>query len=302
MSGRVVAGIGLALVAAVAMLAGADRARAATDDYVCDGEGYEFEVFIAGKLGVKVCQPMIDIAPLAIWTVPSRSELIHCPEDHVLFGTPSVRPADFRRWNFWQRSGGWVTGTGLSQAEGFRLNGVQHWTGFQPVLANWWIGSSWPVRVRFYCERVQDARGDAVDDADTDAETLTPGKGDEVDLAGPGDDEMHGGEGDDFAHGDGGRDELFGGDGKDQLLGGRGRDEAYGRRGDDQLFDDQGRDYFNGGPGDDRFSAHDDKPDVIDCGAGDDVVVSDRADDVSASCEHVYENRAEAPRRPPVQH
>jgi type 1 glutamine amidotransferase len=86
---------------------------------------------------------------------------------------------------------------------------------------------------------------------------------------GAGNDTVYAGLGNDFVRGDRGRDRLDGGGRHDRLLGGLGADTLVGGRGRDRLF---ARDGFR---------------DLLVCGTGFDVVVSDRLDRVGASCEVV---------------
>jgi hypothetical protein len=95
-------------------------------------------------------------------------------------------------------------------------------------------------------------------------------------LAGP--DCLFGGPGNDLLNAASGNDVVRGGDGRDRALGGPGNDAISGGRGNDKL---------SGGGGDDRIRAFDLGRDRIKCGPGQDEVVANEADTVSASCEEV---------------
>lgn len=70
-----------------------------------------------------------------------------------------------------------------------------------------------------------------------------------------------------------GPDELYGGGGPDTIIGDEGADEIYGGSGSDILRGDEGNDYIN--------SADNDRPDIVQCGAGDeDRAVADDEDTV----------------------
>ena len=92
-------------------------------------------------------------------------------------------------------------------------------------------------------------------------------------------DMLKGKRGKDTLVGRAGRDRLFGGPGPDVLRGGPGRDEFNTRRSG----------YSAGGQGNDRIFARDRKADLIDCGAGFDVAVVDRAEDGVYNCERLRE-------------
>ena len=89
-----------------------------------------------------------------------------------------------------------------------------------------------------------------------------------------------------------GNDTIFGSDGDDELLGAEGNDNVKGETGDDTIdlavFDSpKALDKGYGGDGDDVFTAEDGNKDLINCGLGDDTVLSfdNGLDVVSASCE-----------------
>jgi Ca2+-binding RTX toxin-like protein len=89
-----------------------------------------------------------------------------------------------------------------------------------------------------------------------------------------------------------GNDKIFGSDGDDELLGAEGNDNVKGETGDDTIdlavFDTPNAlDKGYGGDGDDVFTAEDGNKDLINCGLGDDTVLSfdNGLDVVSASCE-----------------
>ena len=91
-------------------------------------------------------------------------------------------------------------------------------------------------------------------------------------------DYLVGGPGNDDLHGDGENDTLWGGDpslsnaGTDTMSGGNGNDACYGGDGNDQFVGGPGQDTMMGGDGHDHFSAQDSTVDVIDGGAGNDVL------------------------------
>ena len=91
-----------------------------------------------------------------------------------------------------------------------------------------------------------------------------------------------------------GADALNGRGGDDKLVGGGGGDVLIGGAGEDDLHGDGGRDSFNiegGVPvkanGRDRIYARDGHKDEINCGAGRDLAVVDRAEDGVFDCEVV---------------
>ena len=86
-------------------------------------------------------------------------------------------------------------------------------------------------------------------------------------LAGP--DCIYGERAGDLIDGGSGNDLIDGGSGNDQMRGGAGHDRIYGRR---------GRNRYNGGDGNDRIYARNGVAEVIECGAGRDVVQADRRD------------------------
>ena len=107
-----------------------------------------------------------------------------------------------------------------------------------------------------------------------------------------GDDEIRALAGNDRVDAFTGNDKIFGGDGDDELLGAEGNDNVKGENGDDTIdlavFDTPNAlDKGYGGDGDDVFTAEDGNKDLINCGLGDDTVLSfDKGLDViSASCE-----------------
>jgi Ca2+-binding RTX toxin-like protein len=110
---------------------------------------------------------------------------------------------------------------------------------------------------------------------------------------------MAGGEGDDVQRGGDGNDRIFANRGVDESFGGEGNDRlwAMARRDvDTSAGPDTNGDTLHGELGNDRFHTRDGEQDVIDCGAGEDVVQADTVDVVTTDCETV--KRAEPkPRR-----
>lgn len=100
-------------------------------------------------------------------------------------------------------------------------------------------------------------------------------------------DTLSGGFGRDLLHGDRGADTLKGDFDDDRLLGGAGNDRLGGGQGDDRLDGGTGADVVDGADGDDRIASRDGAADTVICGDGDDTVVADLIDRVSADCENV---------------
>jgi hemolysin A len=116
-------------------------------------------------------------------------------------------------------------------------------------------------------------------------------------------DRIYGRRGDDLIKGKKGRDRLFGNAGNDTLLGGKAKDKLKGGPGQDVILGGKGNDRIRGGdgenqlnmvdgveqgsPGNDVINARNGKPDEIDCGAGNDTVYVDRAEDGVYDCEKV---------------
>ena len=80
------------------------------------------------------------------------------------------------------------------------------------------------------------------------------------------------------AFGETGADALSGGALDDVLRGGAGDDTIDGAAGADTLDGGTGRDAFTAGDGDDLIDAADGRAEVVDCGAGEDLVAADRLD------------------------
>lgn len=97
-----------------------------------------------------------------------------------------------------------------------------------------------------------------------------------------------------------GSDVLRGTPGNDSIYGRGGNDRLFGLAGNDLLGGGRGRDRIDGGTGDDRILAREQARDTIHCGAGGDVVVADRVDSVSGTCESILRPRRTAP-PPPLQ-
>jgi Ca2+-binding RTX toxin-like protein len=109
-----------------------------------------------------------------------------------------------------------------------------------------------------------------------------------------GDDLIRGKKGRDRLFGNAGNDTLLGGKKKDKLRGGAGADVLSGGPGPDRMIGGDGENQINmadgveqGSPGNDVINARNGKPDEIDCGAGDDTVFVDRAEDGVYGCEKV---------------
>ncbi len=101
-----------------------------------------------------------------------------------------------------------------------------------------------------------------------------------------GNDVVDGAGGDDCILGGDGNDVLRGGAGADEISGGAGNDVIDGGAGDDIITGGAGRDTISAGDGNDTVDVADGEVDVVDCGAGVDTVVADRAD-VLIHCENV---------------
>jgi len=109
-----------------------------------------------------------------------------------------------------------------------------------------------------------------------------------------GDDLIKGRRGRDRLKGNKGNDTLLGGKGNDRLRGGPGEDVLSGGQGNDRIAGGPGRNQINmvdgveqGSPGDDVINARNGELDEIDCGAGNDTVYVDRAEDGVIDCENV---------------
>jgi Ca2+-binding RTX toxin-like protein len=98
-------------------------------------------------------------------------------------------------------------------------------------------------------------------------------------------DRLSGNKGDDTLEGGKGKDKLRGGPGRDILSGGPGNDRMVGGRGFNQLNMRDGVE--QGSPGNDVIDARNGETDEIDCGAGNDTVYVDRAEDGVYGCEKV---------------
>ena len=109
-----------------------------------------------------------------------------------------------------------------------------------------------------------------------------------------GDDLIKGKKGRDRLKGNKGNDTVLGGKGKDRLRGGKGEDLLSGGPGNDRIAGGPGANQINmvdgveqGSPGDDVINARNGELDEIDCGAGNDTVYVDRAEDGVIDCENV---------------
>jgi Ca2+-binding RTX toxin-like protein len=118
--------------------------------------------------------------------------------------------------------------------------------------------------------------------------TKLPTGGDDTLVGSAGNDIFRGLGGDDVIDGRAGNDRLFGGTGADLLRGGLGNDRLDGGAGDDLLAGGRGKDTYIGGVGNDLAYARDGvRGEVINCGAGADVVIADLGDRPNANCEAV---------------
>jgi Ca2+-binding RTX toxin-like protein len=115
---------------------------------------------------------------------------------------------------------------------------------------------------------------------------------------GPGGRLMVGTSGPDLIVGQGGNDVIKGKGGRDRLRGGKGNDRLIGGRGRDVLVGGPGRDGFNmrngvelPAPGRDVIRARDHTLDEINCGAGRDKAIVDRAEDGAFGCERLVSPR-----------
>jgi hypothetical protein len=289
----------VALLASLALLSTGEHAHARVGDDPCRGTE-DFGPGLYLDCGSK--------NEIGIWrteTLPTFGTWPACDRGWRLAGTGGSNWTRWTaRWDFWSHNGEWVTWTGGGE---FKYQDG-HAVLFRPDVFNWWAGSDWQVRLFNLCERAATSRGvadpevsaTAVEVSGSAGESLDGTTDDDVQAGRGGDDELGGGAGNDEQYAGAGDDAVTGGEGDDQILGGDGDDVADGGAGSDELFDNAGSDVLNGGDGEDRFSARDGGRDRIVCGRGEDVVVANDRDRVSEDCEHVYESRAEAPKRPPV--
>jgi hypothetical protein len=296
-------GLATVAVALVALTISQDAtARVGTDP--C-GEANGASVQSVGTTLVRVCNSVYTVPAHRTHSVPEIGRRLECPKGFKVNGVGSganeLNLAPVRaHWDFWSYRSEWVTWNGLLIADPRKIDGEYWAVGIRSFLHNWWGGGGWDVRVYHYCSRIPTARGADVFRASSAMEDSEPfGEENSFEEGGRGDDEFRGAKGGDQYLGGPGDDSSNGGDGRDQLFGGAGDDIADGGHGSDELFDDQGNDELIGGSGADRFSARDDTADRIDCGPGEDVVVTDRRDEVDKSCEYVYETARETPDRPP---
>ena len=97
---------------------------------------------------------------------------------------------------------------------------------------------------------------------------------------------MSGGQGDDVQAGGGGTDKIFANRGADKSYGGDGADVLWAlSRFDVTAIGDPVGDQVSGGDGRDRIKVRDGEVDIVNCGAGRDLVVTDQYDQVAANCE-----------------
>jgi RTX calcium-binding nonapeptide repeat (4 copies) len=141
-------------------------------------------------------------------------------------------------------------------------------------------------------------------------ERLHGGLGNDISSGGSGRDFMSGGQGDDVQAGGGATDKIFANRGADKSYGGDGADVLWAlSRFDVTAIGDPVGDQLSGGDGRDRIKVRDGEVDVVSCGPGRDLVVTDQYDQVAADCEirrqrdilsldqvdDTEENRTEAP-------
>jgi Ca2+-binding RTX toxin-like protein len=105
-----------------------------------------------------------------------------------------------------------------------------------------------------------------------------------------GSDAIYGKAGDDSLHGRAGNDVVYGGRGDDVIKGGEDNDVEYGGAGNDSMWVGRGADAEYGGPGEDVLHAlaDDNRLDIVDCGAGQDVAwlnVAEKGKYVIRGCE-----------------
>lgn len=118
-------------------------------------------------------------------------------------------------------------------------------------------------------------------------------------ISGMGNDQLEGNSGDDLlragpfgqnsVRGGSGDDVLVGHSGDEYMAGGYGRDRINGRGDKDRIDGGAGRDLLSGGAGNDRIVSRErgDERDRVSCDSGRDIVIADRNDVVSRSCERV---------------
>ena len=105
---------------------------------------------------------------------------------------------------------------------------------------------------------------------------------------GAGWDTITGGPGNDTISGDIGHDTITGGPGNDTISGGNGPDRIYGGPGNDHITGGLYPDRLNGGSGNDWIDAADGYVDTVDCGPGNDTIVTAYYPrDNAKNCEHV---------------
>ena len=97
---------------------------------------------------------------------------------------------------------------------------------------------------------------------------------------------MSGGQGDDVQTGGGGADKLFANPGRDKSDGGDGADVLWAlARVDVTAIGDPEGDELTGGTGRDRIMVRDGEVDIVHCGEGRDLVVTDQFDQLDPDCE-----------------
>jgi hypothetical protein len=120
----------------------------------------------------------------------------------------------------------------------------------------------------------------------SDIDTIDGQRGNDRIRGNTGRGNLRGGRGNDRIWGGSRKDVLFGNTGRDRLKAGRGADQLFGGAGRDRLTGGRGRDVIEAGTGSDRIYARDGRVDRIDCGFGDDTVVTRDRKDRFTSCEH----------------
>lgn len=157
-------------------------------------------------------------------------------------------------------------------------------------------GAGRDVLICHRCDEMNGGRGDDIFRVARIGNGVTQngGPGDDRLVASTGTDNLSGDDGDDILTEPRARERHRRAD--DKFYGGRGNDRIHAGNGPDYILDDSGRDHVWGGAGNDWintrgssraiYAEHDQKPDVVDCGAGYDIARVG-TDDVTRHCEYV---------------